>query len=379
MVIIWIILGALLLWEIQSVWYAKHWDEELFVSLAFSRKSTVRGESCELLETIENRKLLPLPVLKVKFQMSRQLAFEDAGTESSVTDQYYRNDVFSVRPYTRHIRSLRFTCKKRGFYRINGLDVVAGDLFLTHELPKSLPVDSQLYVYPRPFRGMDFNGALRQLNGEVATKRHLQEDPFEYLGIREYTPRDTLRDVNWKATARSGELKVNQKGCTAQRSVRLVVNLEDGAILRQEDLLEASIEMAAAAAELFIGQGIRTSLETNGPDLLTKEAVCLKASCGAGHLDSIFRGLARIDLEKPAPSFEPIRERLEEMEDRESLCTIFFSADARPEFQQLLEKFRKEKREFIWFCPVNRIVRPEINAGIRPYTRLIDVEEGGRL
>ena len=69
----------------------------------------------------------------------------------------------------------------------------------------------------------------------------------------------------------------------------------------------------------------------------------------------------------------------EEMEDRESLCTIFFSADARPEFQQLLEKFRKEKREFIWFCPVNRIVRPEINAGIRPYTRLIDVEEGGRL
>ena len=44
MVIIWIILGALLLWEIQSVWYAKHWDEELFVSLAFSRKSTVRGE-----------------------------------------------------------------------------------------------------------------------------------------------------------------------------------------------------------------------------------------------------------------------------------------------------------------------------------------------
>lgn len=98
MVIIWIILGALLLWEIQSVWYAKHWDEELFVSLAFSSKSTVRGESCELLETIENRKLLPLPVLKVKFQVSRQLAFEDAGTESSVTDQYYRNDVFRCVP-----------------------------------------------------------------------------------------------------------------------------------------------------------------------------------------------------------------------------------------------------------------------------------------
>ena len=87
----------------------------------------------------------------------------------------------------------------------------------------------------------------------------------------------------------------------------------------------------------------------------------------------------KLYLQRKGISREIIREQLEEMEDRESLCTIFFSADARPEFQQLLEKFRKEKREFIWFCPVNRIIRPEINAGIRPYTRLIDVEEGGRL
>ena len=54
-------------------------------------------------------------------------------------------------------------------------------------------------------------------------------------------------------------------------------------------------------------------------------------------------------------------------------------SEAINQLQQLLEKFRKEIREFIWFCPVNRIVRPEINAGIRPYTRLIDAEEGGRL
>ena len=44
MVIIWIILGALLLWEIQSVWYAKHWDEEaVCIPWPFPRKSTVRG------------------------------------------------------------------------------------------------------------------------------------------------------------------------------------------------------------------------------------------------------------------------------------------------------------------------------------------------
>ena len=36
------------------------------------------------------------------------------------------------------------------------------------------------------------------------------EDPFEYRGIREYQPYDDMRSVNWKATAKTGDLKVNQ-------------------------------------------------------------------------------------------------------------------------------------------------------------------------
>ena len=80
------------------------------------------------------------------------------------------------------------------------------------------------------------------------------------------------------------------------------------------------------------------------------------------------------------PSFEPIRQRLEEMEDRESLCTIFLFCGCTTGISAASGKIQeKKKREFIWFCPVNRAIRPEINAGIRPYTRLIDVEEGGRL
>ena len=63
------------------------------------------------------------------------------------------------------------------------------------------------------------------------------------------------------------------------------------------------------------------------------------------------------------------------MEDRESLCTIFFSADARPEFQQLLEKIQERKNENLSVLSGKPYIRPEINAGIRPYTRLIDVEE----
>ena len=123
---------------------------------------------------------------------------------------------------------------------------------------------------------------------------------------------------------------------------------------------------------------IRKDQAGMGDDIAGKENFYFPAKCRSS-LEQV-RGNLSLMLKRLAGNVPYwIFRRLEEMEDRESLCTIFFSADARPEFQQLLEKFRKEKREFIWFCPVNRIVRPEINAGIRPYTRLIDVEEGGRL
>ncbi|MDO4293671.1 MAG: DUF58 domain-containing protein [Eubacteriales bacterium] len=374
MIVVWVILGALFLWKIQSVWYAKSWDKGLSVTLSFSRKSAVQGEECELRETVENRKLLPLPALKVKFQVSRELAFEDSGRESSVTDQYYRNDVFSIRPYMRHTRSLPFVCRRRGFYRINGLDLVAGDLFFTRELVRSLSSREQLYVYPKPWTGLDFTRAMQRLSGEVLSRRHLQEDPFEYQGIREYTPRDTLRDVNWKATARSGELKVNRKGYTAQRAVRLILNLEDGALLRQEALLEASISMAAAAAQVLLGQGVRVALFSNGPDLLTGEPVCLEAASGAGHMESVNRGLARVDLQKPAPAFEGLARRLEETAE-DSLMTVFFSADARDDVQDLLERLLEKKRDFVWFCPTGPLVKTKIRPRLAAFAVPVFVEE----
>ncbi len=376
MIVIWVILGALFLLYLQEKLYARYWDKGLTVALEFSEESVTQGDSCMLCEKVENRKLLPLPALKVKFQVSRYLEFEEAGRESSVTDQYYRNDVLSIRPYMRHIRKLPFVCKKRGFYRINGLDLVAGDLFLSGELPKSLTSEARLYVFPKPFQGLEFLQALQKLNGEILSKRHLLEDPFEYRGIREYSVRDTMRDINWKATAKTGELKVNMKNYTAIKAVRLFINLEDGAIMRQEALLEASVSMAAGAAESFLWQGIRTALYTNGPDILTREPVCLEASSGAGHMESVNRGLARIDLEKKAPSFlETLKARVLE-EGTGDLFTIFFSADAQEDFQELLCSCLEKRMDFAWFCPVTEHTELKLQPCLEPYVTPVLVREG---
>ena len=378
MSLIGIILGAFLLFYLQDRLYCRFWDKNLSVSLEFSRKAAVEGEECELCERVENRKLLPLPALKVKFQVSRELQFEDEEGVSSVTDQYYRNDVLSVRPFMRHVRRLRFRCKKRGYYWINGLDVVAGTLFLSGELPRSLESETRLYVYPRLWRSPEFSRLLQRLNGEILSRRHMLEDPFEFRGIREYSPWDTMRDINWKATARTGDLKVNMKNYTAQKAVRIFVNLEDGAVMRHEELLEASIRMAAGAAAYFLAQGIRTSVYTNGPDIVTGELVGMEAASASWHMETINRGLARIDLSKRAPSFvRSLKEAaLGQNEAAGTLFTVFISSDAQEDFQELLEECVRQGTDFCWICPIMEHGEEKIRKALEPYAQKIRVREG---
>ena len=378
MSLIGIILGAFLLFYLQDRLYCRFWDKNLSVSLEFSRKAAVEGEECELCERVENRKLLPLPALKVKFQVSRELQFEDEEGVSSVTDQYYRNDVLSVRPFMRHVRRLRKNSKKRGYYWINGLDVVAGTLFLSGELPRSLESETRLYVYPRLWRSPEFSRLLQRLNGEILSRRHMLEDPFEFRGIREYSPWDTMRDINWKATARTGDLKVNMKNYTAQKAVRIFVNLEDGAVMRHEELLEASIRMAAGAAADFLAQCIRTSVYTNGPDIVTGELVGMEAASASWHMETINRGLARIDLSKRAPSFvRSLKEAaLGQNEAAGTLFTVFISSDAQEDFQELLEECVRQGTDFCWICPIMEHGEEKIRKALEPYAQKIRVREG---
>jgi uncharacterized protein (DUF58 family) len=69
------------------------------------------------------------------------------------------------------------------------------------------------------------------VNGVMQTKRQFLEDPFEYRGMREYQPYDDMKSINWKATAKTGDFKVNLHDFTTVRSVRIFLNLEDTGII----------------------------------------------------------------------------------------------------------------------------------------------------
>ena len=119
-----------LLFILQQKLYKKLWDKNLHASVSFGQTGINEGETGEILEIVENRKHLPLNMLKVKFQTSKFLEFAD-GKGSKTTDQYYRNDIFQIGGGERITRKLTFVGKRRGYYNIKSIDMVGSDLFLS--------------------------------------------------------------------------------------------------------------------------------------------------------------------------------------------------------------------------------------------------------
>ncbi len=350
MKIIGIGLLTFLLMRLARKLYEKLWAGKLDVRLEFADKSLFEGEKGELLEIIENGKRLPLPMLKVKFQTDRNLRFTDSDS-AKVTDMYYRNDIFQVKGRERITRKLEFTAAKRGYYRIHNIDLVAGDPLLSSEMVESRQTAQYFYVYPAPFVSEEFRRSLQQLNGELLTKLHFPEDPFEYRGVREYQPFDDMRSINWKASAKTGDWKVNQKNCTALQTVRLFFNIEDSGILKKDAMVEASIQIIAGLAAFFLNQGIRVSCYGNGRDILNGEPVHIEAGAGAGQMEQIYRALARIDTNLKTADFTSCFER-ELMKASSGITTVFVSPNAYENFTGLLRRFRLSGQECLWFYPV---------------------------
>ena len=132
-------------------------------------------------------------------------------------------------------------------------------------------------------------------------KRQLLEDPFEYRGLREYAPFDEPRTINWKATARTGNLMVNLKGYTALRAVRIFLNLEDRGIWKRQELLELCIRIAVRIAGELLRQGIRTAVYCNARDVLTGEVMHLLPGAGAGHMEQLNRAFAKMCIRDRCP------------------------------------------------------------------------------
>lgn len=298
MQLIFALLIALIIYVVQLQLYQKYWDRQFSVRLHFDKPFVNCGEKAKLYEVINNDKSLPMPVVYTKFATSNTFIFADI-TDGVKTDHYYRNDAFSILGHQKVTRQLEFTTSKRGYYFIKTADIIAKDFFITKTFANKYDTYADIYVFPLLLPINNFRLPFTSITGDIISNKFAIEDPFMYKGIREYETYDNYRHINWKATAKHGNLMVNSYHNTSSYSIRIILNLETNSMFQHEETKEISISMASTLATELIKYNIPVSLCTNGCDIVTNEYVYSSTGNNQKHLQQLNMQLARINTIAP--------------------------------------------------------------------------------
>lgn len=329
--------------------YDKLWNKNLEVSIDFDREVLYESERNTLREVISNRKYLPIPVLQVKFSITKSFLFERQDN-ASVTDNYYRNEFFSVMPFQKITRSYPFRCSRRGLYRMNRMDIIARSFFLDKKMIESVEHEASVCVLPRKIDKMDVPTSVNQLLGDIEKNMHINEDPFTFAGIRDYQPYDNMHSINWKVTARLGNLQVNTFNTTFSKKIVLLMNVEANAVRRSQDIAEWVIRIASHLSSCFIKAQIPVALYTNGVDVVDKISPHIEAGSDMSHIRTIEMALARIDLKERCKSFcELLLENVVTSSD--TVEYLIISNYRKQDITDIYERLKKDGHAIHFVCP----------------------------
>ena len=128
---------------------------------------------------------------------------------------------------------------------------------------RRVPLVRELVVYPSVETTDDALEVLPMITGEFES--YVRGRGFELYRIREYTPDDSARHVDWKATARSGALKIREFTREDERRLCIVFdNPVVGATTPAE--YENAVALAASLAWHFSQEGTQLCFLAPGLD-----------------------------------------------------------------------------------------------------------------
>jgi uncharacterized protein (DUF58 family) len=159
---------------------------------------------------------------------------------------------------------LKLRCARWGAHTIGDVHVRARDAAGLLSWEQTLERTARLLVYPRP-------EALRELVAPLETQvttgnrvSRQKGEGLEFADLRPFAPGDRIQRINWRASARRGELWLNE--LHAERNADVIVFLDSFVEARRHDggTLDQAVRAAASLAERYLAQKDRVGLVNFG-------------------------------------------------------------------------------------------------------------------
>jgi uncharacterized protein (DUF58 family) len=303
------------------------WGRFCLTAVSFTRtvprERALFGERLAVDLEVVNDKLLPLAWLHVRDGVPPALPVEGA----VVAQPGWRTElqlVLAMLPYQRVRRRITVVCSERGLHRFGPATLRSGSPFGTHERTLEVRSEASLLVYPKVFALSTTPVMARLPVPDLRQRRSMALDPSRVVGVRQYATGDPVRDIDWRASARAGDLLVRIREPAATPGVAVYVDLlpPPGVTRRAgADVREFLVSVAAPVVSRLLDDGVPTGLYTSGT--ARGLPVAVPPSRHPGLRTAMLEMLARV---APAGGV-PIAETLARTRHSSGVSTLLIAAD----------------------------------------------------
>ncbi len=258
---------VLIVGAISRLW-ARYIFRRVSVRSSLGEARAFQGEQVELRFEIENRKPLPLPWFDLRVAISEELEVE--GEElpaASAPGLNWLTRRGALGWYERRRWRMQVGARERGQFQIGPSQLHSADILGIFPRHREAPEITPFIAYPRVFALDDLGFPADRPLGDSKGRNRIFEDPLRIAGLRDYEPGDPLRRIDWKATARHGELQSRVYEPSAVQHLYVLLNIDtlehswEGYL---KDDLERTVSMAASLAVWATGRRYAVGLLANG-------------------------------------------------------------------------------------------------------------------
>jgi len=158
---------------------------------------------------------------------------------------------------------LNFCFGRRGQFQQRGFRLSTRFPFAFLEKTRGVPSESEIVIYPSVRPAGALAAIFPKINGEFES--FLRGEGAELHSIREATPGDSSRHVDWKATAKSGSMKVREFNRDDDQRLRIVFDNPASGVL-SADAYESMVQTTASLSWHFAQRRVQLSFAAQGYD-----------------------------------------------------------------------------------------------------------------
>jgi uncharacterized protein (DUF58 family) len=251
---------------------SRYWSRHLFDRVVLRRTLAERrafvGEEVGMAVELVNRKPLPLPWYEWRIGLVEQLPVEGeslAGAAAPGLSWLVRRGALGW--YQQHQWEFKLRPASRGFHLLGPSTLKSADLLGVFPRTSEDREMQSLVVFPQVFTLEDLGLPSQRPFGERKGGNRVFEDPLRIAGLRQYRPGDPLRRIDWKATARTGDVMSRVYEPSATQQLYVMVNIDtmlhawEGYL---RDDLERTVSVAASLVVWAAGARYAVGLLANG-------------------------------------------------------------------------------------------------------------------